>query len=58
MAAACARASSRVTLPSSRPRVAANPELVVAMAEKPSAVSSAADPRSQAFGSRRGPEPW
>ena len=54
MVAACARASSRVTDPSSRPSGAANPELVVANAVKPREAKSRAVPRSHGFGSRRG----
>src|SRR5215471_9197225 len=54
IAAACARASSRLTEPSRRPSVAANPELVVASAWKPREASNAADPRSHGFGSSSG----
>ena len=54
IAAACPRASSRLTEPSRRPSVAANPELVVASAWKPSAASSFADPWSHGFGSSSG----
>lgn len=43
IAAACVSASARVTDPSSRPRVAAKPLLVVASASKPSDSSSFAD---------------
>ena len=52
--AACARASSRLTEPSSRPRVAANPLLVVARASNPSQASSLADPASQGLGMSSG----
>src|SRR5687768_17323751 len=51
----CSIASSRVTVPSSRPRVAACPELVVANASNPRSTSTFADPRSQAFGMTRTP---
>src|SRR4029077_13930460 len=46
--------SSSVALPSSRPRVNAKPELVVASAAKPSASSIRADPTSQGFGMTKG----
>ena len=49
-AAVWAIASSRDTAPSARPSVAANPELVVAIAWKPSDANSFAEPASQAFG--------
>ncbi len=49
-AAVWAIASSAVTPPSRRPSVAANPELVVAMAANPSEANSFAEPASQAFG--------
>jgi len=52
--AACTRASSLLTEPSLRPRVAAKPELVVARASKPSDASSLAEPRSHGFGNRSG----
>ena len=52
--AACTMASSLVTEPSLRPRVAAKPELVVARASNPSDASSLAEPRSQGFGIRSG----
>ena len=48
------RTSSLVMAPSRRPRVAANPPLVVAMASKPSEANKAADPMSQALGMRSG----
>src|SRR5438128_12400688 len=54
---ACARASSRVTDPSSRASVAAKPLLVVASALKPAAASSVAEPASHGFGSRSGRSP-
>src|SRR6202453_227385 len=54
IAAACARASSRLTEPSERPSVTANPELVVASAWKPNEASSFADPWSHGFGSSSG----
>src|SRR6266849_1387243 len=54
MTAAFTRASSLVTEPSLRPRVAAKPELVVARASKPSDTSNLAEPRSQGFGIRSG----
>src|SRR5918992_3110701 len=55
--AACSTASSRVTRPSARPRVAANPLLVVARAWKPREASSTADPRSHGLGSSSGRRP-
>src|SRR5690242_14753509 len=57
MAAAWAIASSRVTFPSRRPRVAANPLLVVARAAKPSEANSFAEPRSHGLGSSSGSGP-
>src|SRR6202453_3331680 len=51
---ACARTSSLLMAPSRRPRVAANPPLVVAIASKPSEANKAADPMSQALGMRSG----
>src|SRR5919198_146500 len=56
--AACASASRRVTVPSSRPSVAAWPLLVVASAWKPSQASSLADPASHGFGSSSGRWSW
>ena len=56
--AAWAIASSRVTDPSRRPRVAAKPLLVVARAWNPSQASSRADPWSQGLGSSRGRPGW
>ena len=50
----CAIASSRVTLPSRRPSVAAKPLLVVASAPNPSAASTRAEPASHGFGSNSG----
>src|SRR5215470_6868188 len=50
-------ASSRVTLPSGRPRVAANPLLVVARAVKPKEANNCADPRSHGFGMSSGCSP-
>ena len=47
-------ASSRVTVPSSRPRVAAKPPLVVARASKPQAASRRAEPASHGLGSSSG----
>jgi hypothetical protein len=44
--------------PSSRPRVNANPELVVASALKPSASSTRADPGSHGFGITNGSPAW
>ena len=57
-ARACSSASSRVTDPSSRPSVAANPLLVVASAANPSEASNLAEPWSQALGMRSGRGPW
>ncbi len=57
IAAACPSASSRVTAPSRRPSVAANPPLVVASAAKPSEASSRAEPASHGFGSSSGSGP-
>ena len=54
IAAACSSASSRVTDPSNRPRVAANPLLVVASAWKPSDASRRAEPASHGFGMSSG----
>ena len=54
MTAECTMASSRLTEPSLRPKVAAKPELVVARASNPSDASSLAEPRSQGFGIRSG----
>lgn len=54
----CASASSWVTWPSRRPRVAAKPLLVLAIASKPSDASSRAEPASQALGCSSGPSPW
>src|ERR1700677_9457 len=51
---ACARTSSLLMAPSRRPRAAANPPLVVAIASKPSEANKAADPMSQALGMRSG----
>src|SRR5947209_5960828 len=56
-AAAWLTASSRVTDPSRRPRVAANPPLVVARASKPMASRRRADPTSHGFGINSGAEP-
>ena len=50
--------SSSVTFPSRRPRVNAKPELVVAIAWKPSASKTLADPASQAFGMTKGGPAW
>jgi hypothetical protein len=57
MAAAWPIASSRVTSPSGRPRVAAKPPLVVASASKPSDARRAADPGSHGLGSSSGAGP-
>ena len=57
IAAACPSASSRVTAPSRRPSVAANPPLVVASAAKPSEASSRAEPASHGLGSSSGSGP-
>ena len=56
--AAWASASSRVTLPSLRPRVAACPALVVASAWKPTTARALAVPTSQALASSSGSGPW
>ena len=56
-AAAWATASSRVTDPSRRPRVAANPPLVVARASKPMAARSLAEPGSHGLGMSSGAGP-
>src|SRR6266511_3911311 len=56
--AAWPTASSRVTDPSSRPRVAAWPLLVVASAWNPSEASSLAEPWSHALGISSGRSPW
>ena len=48
------RTSSLVMAPSRRPRVAAKPPLVVAMASNPSEANRAADPMSQALGMSSG----
>ncbi len=53
-AATCSQTSSSVTPPSRRPSVNANPELVVASAEKPSASRTRADPASHGFGITNG----
>ena len=58
IAAAWTRASSRLTEPSSRPRLAANPLLVVARASYPTQARIRADPASQGFGSSSGPSRW
>src|SRR5688572_657462 len=57
-ALACARASSRVTRPSSRPRVLAMAPLEVAMAGKPSPASTRALPASQALAITKMPLAW
>src|ERR687898_197273 len=56
--AACSKAWSRVTCPSARPRVAANPLLVVASAWKPREASSTAEPRSHGLGRSSGRRSW
>src|SRR3984957_17924733 len=48
------RTSSLLMAPSRRPRVAAKPPLVVAIASNPSEANRAADPMSQALGMRSG----
>src|SRR5690348_6474670 len=53
-----AATSSRVTLPSRRPRVKAKPELVVARALKPRAVRTFAEPASQAFAITKASPSW
>src|SRR5262245_31709247 len=53
-AATWSTTSSRVAAPSSRPRVNAKPELVVARARKPRAASTRAEPASQGFGMTNG----
>jgi hypothetical protein len=57
MARPCAKASSRVTDPSRRPSVAANPPLVVASAWNPREARSLAEPTSHGFGMSRGVDP-
>ena len=56
IAAMCSRASSRVTPLSFRPRLQANPELVVASALNPSEVRNRALPTSQGFGITKQPD--
>src|SRR5947208_2390130 len=58
MARAWASASSRVTLPSRRPRVPAQAPLEVASAWKPSPARMRAEPASQGFGITNAPGPW
>src|SRR5207244_4492289 len=58
MARACASASSRVTLPSRRPRTPAEAPLDVASAWKPSAARMRTDPASQGFGITNAPGAW
>src|SRR2546423_1915087 len=58
MAAACSTTSSSVALPSRRPSVKANPELVVASALNPSAASTRAEPASHGFGSTNASPAW
>src|SRR5690348_3868594 len=53
-----AMTSSRVTSPSARPSVNANPELVVASALNPSSSSMRAEPASHGFGMTNGSPSW
>src|SRR5436305_11655561 len=57
-AAAWLTASSRLTDPSGRPKVAANPPLVVAKASKPTDARILAEPSSHGFGITSGAGPW